>query len=1406
MGVLLEKIKSGAMKKYEKAGDKLAKLSKLSPGQIEDLQEKREKYLSQMPSMDDEVAIELTSRYMAASSVEVFNSYLEQIKNVYLPEEFSSEYNDDKIKNRIAYFDITKWVSDKKENNLEKLINVYQVLENEDCNIALVFQRKKEQCHVYLGVFNNSENADGNIADSYLKRIQVAIKGNFPGSHMGEIKKGVLEFFSDNNNDYSVATISNVPSEKSEKFISQTIEKLLDGIVPEDANKEYTLILLATPIHDVEYRKTRLGEIYTSLAPYAGWQTSYTFTESDATNALANFGVNVGVSAGIQAGRNQGTNNSEGVTDSTGTTNTDSTADTTTITNTEGSSDTVGGAVSVGASQYAGASVGMGGTGVSAGASTNQSVTANYNHGWNRSASESMGKTIGKAVAKNVGHALTNTIGQYAGTSQGINAGANVGANFARSSSITATVGCNESITQSFTNYNIKHLLENLEKQMERMDISSALGMWDFAAYVVSKDNNITNNVAHMYEALTQGEDSFMSHAAINTWRGDASDPLYSAKEEIEKKLLECKKNGKTKINILLALLTEQKLIDQKKEEIKNELCNLNKEKKNKEKEREKNDEINNLTTRQEEILKSIESLIIDKTNTNDIDELVSLCKEISSNDKEYKPFLDKLEGIKKNLASYEEKPFLDKAKEQLDELITSSKELFSDDEQSNQISESLDKIKSNLSSKDEKSSFNDEIRQLDELITSSKNLFSNDEQFEQFSTRLDDIRYNLLSKGEYLIKSLSELLKICQEIKDILYSGSNYLNSREKEQAEEIFKYIRTFQHPIFSLNEKLIEDEDATFLVYPLRVTSTTALSGKELAYSLNFPSKSVSGLSVLECASFGRNISTYDLGKQSEELIVLGRIFHMNHEEELPVTLDSNSLTSHVFVTGSTGSGKSNTVYQILSEAKEKEKKFLVIEPAKGEYKNVFGNKKDVKVYGTNRKLTKLLKINPFSFPKDIHVLEHMDRLVEIFNVCWPMYAAMPAILKEAIEKSYEDAGWDLTESSNPNGEVFPTFADVLQNIKIIIDTSEYDAQNKGAYKGSLLTRLKSLTNGLNGQIFTSQGISDSELFDENVIIDLSRVGSQETKALLMGILVLKLQEHRMAKANQNEMNADLKHITVLEEAHNLLKRTSTEQSAESSNLAGKSVEMLTNAIAEMRTYGEGFIIADQTPALLDMAVIRNTNTKIIMRLPDLTDRELVGKAANLNDEQIIELAKLPCGVAAVYQNEWVEAVLCKVKKYENHDTFTPESDDVNIEELNQKRINIATFLSKGEKLPVVDSKEKLDSVNISIIAKNIAIEYLQNPPTEPRMTKLAPIMAALFPKAYEATKNTYVMNQDNPALWTNDIINGLQTHYHVDKLNMDEQVRRDVVQALITQYVFNEIHQEAKLEEWTKNHGF
>ena len=130
----------------------------------------------------------------------------------------------------------------------------------------------------------------------------------------------------------------------------------------------------------------------------------------------------------------------------------------------------------------------------------------------------------------------------------------------------------------------------------------------------------------------------------------------------------------------------------------------------------------------------------------------------------------------------------------------------------------------------------------------------------------------------------------------------------------------------------------------------------------------------------------------------------------------------------------------------------------------------------------------------------------------------------------------------------------------------------------------------------------------------------------------------------------MNTPLKHVTVLEEAHHLLRRTSDVQ-LQGANLQGKSVEMITNSIAEMRTYGEGFIIVDQSPNLLDSSAIRNTNTKIILRFPDDAYRILVGGAAGLKELQLNEITKLQTGVSVVYQNNWLEPVLCKVHEFKN-----------------------------------------------------------------------------------------------------------------------------------------------------------
>lgn len=466
--------------------------------------------------------------------------------------------------------------------------------------------------------------------------------------------------------------------------------------------------------------------------------------------------------------------------------------------------------------------------------------------------------------------------------------------------------------------------------------------------------------------------------------------------------------------------------------------------------------------------------------------------------------------------------------------------------------------------------------------------------------------------------------------------SAINFWGRAHAEKLPLLREYITNFVHPVFAYRSQSTE----------LPVTASSLISGNELAIQMGLPRKSVTGFPVIEHADFGREVVKYDKRRNRESSFILGNVFTMGSETDTDVRLDRDSMTMHTFVTGSTGSGKSNTVYELVNQLRNVYNiPFLVIEPAKGEYKNVFGQFADVSVYGTNPKKTELLRINPFRFPSDIHVLEHLDRLVELFNVCWPMYAAMPAILKEAMERSYTEVGWNLSTSENLKGDIYPNFADLLEQIENVINDSKYSSDSKGDYSGALCTRVRSLTNGLNGLIFTSDDLKDSELFDKNVIVDLSRVGSTETKSFIMGLLVMKLNEYRMTSG---QTNSSLKHITVLEEAHVLLKRTSTEQSAENANLLGKSVELLANSIAEMRTYGEGFIIADQSPGLLDMSVIRNTNTKIILRLPDRSDRELVGYAANLDEEQIGELSKLERGVAAIYQNDWIEPVLVKVNK--------------------------------------------------------------------------------------------------------------------------------------------------------------
>ena len=573
-----------------------------------------------------------------------------------------------------------------------------------------------------------------------------------------------------------------------------------------------------------------------------------------------------------------------------------------------------------------------------------------------------------------------------------------------------------------------------------------------------------------------------------------------------------------------------------------------------------------------------------------------------------------------------------------------------------------------------------------------------------------------VLASSAKTSKNVANYLRAVTQGKESFIESSavqewSYVKNRDDVDFNKIRKSITQFTHPVFL---SIYPNENATPNRIP--VTATANVGTDELSQVVVFPRRSVQGLSVLECPQFGREPHTL---LSTEQNLDIGHAYHMH--EVIPSTrihLSTEELAKHTFITGSTGAGKSNAIYTLLERLTDEDVRFLVIEPAKGEYKTVFAPR-GVTVFGSNPNLkdTSLLRLNPFRFPAGVHVLEHLDRLVEIFNVCWPMYAAMPAILKDAIERSYVQAGWDLITSENQyDAELFPSFSDVLAHIRIVLAESDYSTDNKGDYTGALVTRIKSLTNGINGLIFTADDIPDRDLFDRNVIVDLSRLGSTETKAMIMGILVLKLQEYRMTASEG--INVPLRHVTVLEEAHNLLRRTSVEQSSDSANLLGKSVEMLANSIAEMRTYGEGFIIADQSPGLLDMSVIRNTNTKIILRLPDFSDRELVGRAAGLNDSQIVELGKLEKGVAAISQSDWLEPVLCKMDKYKKSNTllsedipYVSEKQSESIERALLSCIMEKELYRRGDRVDIAELKERVVRSGMSAAVKCAYFDYIR-----------------------------------------------------------------------------------------------
>ncbi len=383
---------------------------------------------------------------------------------------------------------------------------------------------------------------------------------------------------------------------------------------------------------------------------------------------------------------------------------------------------------------------------------------------------------------------------------------------------------------------------------------------------------------------------------------------------------------------------------------------------------------------------------------------------------------------------------------------------------------------------------------------------------------------------------------------------------------------------------------------------------------------------------------------------ETITAGEILDSGQRPAGPLVLPLDSLNRHVFVCGATGSGKSQTVRNLLENATRAGIPWLVVEPAKAEYRLMAARLADS---GTGA--VEVVRIRPGEsdgIAAGLNPLEpapdadgrrfplqtHADLVKALFIASFRSSEPFPQVLSAALTRVYENAGWDLAlgEPSTPDpNPSYPTLTDLQRAAVRIVQEIGYSQRITDDVLGFIKVRLSSLRLGTTGRFLEGGHQLDfGRLLRANAVLEIEDVGDDSDKAFLMGTVLIRLAEHlRMTHRAGPAGPGGLRHLTVIEEAHRLLRRVQG-PGGDEGGAAAHAVEMFAGLLAEIRAYGEGLIIAEQIPERLVPDVIKNTAVKITHRLPAADDRDAVGATMNMTKAQNRFLVTLKPGEAAVF----------------------------------------------------------------------------------------------------------------------------------------------------------------------------
>lgn len=383
---------------------------------------------------------------------------------------------------------------------------------------------------------------------------------------------------------------------------------------------------------------------------------------------------------------------------------------------------------------------------------------------------------------------------------------------------------------------------------------------------------------------------------------------------------------------------------------------------------------------------------------------------------------------------------------------------------------------------------------------------------------------------------------------------------------------------------------------------------------------------GLRGIRCKVFSQALEAMDESLFSSNSISMGELQGVGRILGFPV----DDFARHAVAVGMPGSGKTTFSMGILLQIYRHGIPFLIVEPSKAEYRALVSAIPDLRVFTPGRSDIARFPFNPFLPPEGVTVETYVPSLYTAFQSAFSMESPLDVLFLKAIRQCYLIHGW-RNDSSLGDARARPFgMVEFIAEFRRLIDTSDYSTEVKGNLKSGGAFRLASLLEQNRGTFDTDFSISIKGLLETPTVLELNAVDNPQQKALIMALVLGKVNAY--VKANYSS-GSTLHNVLMIDEAHVLLDppSTGTGNGASAENTTATSIS---NMIAEMRAYGLGVIVADQTPSRIGKSIIANTDLKIAMRLVQEDERRLIGSSCAMSESGIDQLARLQPGQAFVH----------------------------------------------------------------------------------------------------------------------------------------------------------------------------